>query len=60
METKREIAHKLIDAFFDDKTILMLDPDHEVNIWTNIKDPNYWNYLTEFCNNVDKYKIVEV
>ena len=59
MCSKKRKAIKLIKAFFKGKTILMKDPSHGVPDWTSIKDPNYWNYLTEFCNNIDKYKIVD-
>ena len=52
-------AVKLVKAYFRGKTILMRDPKHEVPDWVSIKDPNYWNYLTEFCKNVDKYRILD-
>ena len=55
----REKAHALIDAFFDSKEIIMKDPEHGVSNWVSIKHPEYWSYLTMFCKNVNKYKIID-
>lgn len=52
-------AVKLVKAYFRGKTILIKDPKHGVPDWVSIKDPNYWSYLTEFCKNVDKYKVLK-
>ena len=54
----REKAIALVNAYFDGKDIVMKDPIHGVKDWTSVRHPEYWSYLTEFCKNVDKYKIV--
>ena len=59
MENNREKAHALIDAFFDGKDIIMKDPDAGVPDWLSVRHPEYWSYLTMFCKNVNKYKIIE-
>lgn len=59
MEGDREKAHALIDAFFDGKDIIMKDPDAGVPDWVSVRHPEYWSFLTMFCKNVNKYKIVE-
>lgn len=55
----REKAIALINAYFDGKDIIMKDPEHGVKHWTSVHDPEYWTFLGEFINEVDKYKIVE-
>ena len=55
----REKAIELINAYFDGKDIIMKDPSAGVPHWTSIHNPEYWCYLVVFCDNVDKYKIVE-
>ena len=60
MESDREKAIALVNAYFDGKDILMIDPKHCVLDWVNIKHPLYWSYLEEFCKNVDKYKVTEL
>ena len=57
-KSNREKAIELINAWFDDKTIVMKDPTHGVYDWISIRHPDYWSYLGEFCNNIDKYKII--
>ena len=57
-KSNREKAIELVNAWFDGKTIVMKDPTHGVENWTSIRHPDYWSYLGEFCNNVDKYKII--
>lgn len=57
--SNREKAIALINAYFDGKDIIMKDPEHGVKNWTSIYDPEYWSFLGEFINEVDKYKIVE-
>lgn len=60
METNvREKAIELINAYFDGKDIIMKDPEHGVEHWVSIYDPNYWSFLGEFIKEIDKYKIVE-
>ena len=65
METKltiekiREKALELVNAFFDGKDIVMKDPARGVPDWVSVRHPEYWSYLTMFCKNVNKYKIVE-
>jgi hypothetical protein len=59
MESDREKAHALIDAYFDGKDIIMKDPKAGVPDWVSVRHPNYWSYLTMFCKNVYKYKIIE-
>ncbi len=59
MEGDREKAHALIDAYFDNKDIIMKDPTHGVPDWVSIRHPNYWSYLGMFCKSINKYKIVE-
>ncbi len=36
----------------------MKDPAHGVPDWVSVRDPEYWSYLSEFCRNIDKYRIV--
>lgn len=55
----REKAITLVNAFFDGKDIIMKDPARGVPDWVSVRHPNYWSYLTMFCKNVNKYKIVE-
>ena len=55
----REKAIALVNAYFDDKDIIMKDPVAGVPDWVSVRHPNYWSYLTMFCKNVNKYKIVE-
>ena len=57
-KSNREKAIELVNAWFDGKTIVMKDPTHGVKDWTSIRHPDYWSYLGEFCNNIDKYKII--
>lgn len=59
MDKKREKAIELINAYFDGKDIVVKDVMAGINHWTSIKDPRFWTYLGKFCENVDKYKIVE-
>lgn len=51
-------AIDLVEAYFDGADIVMKDPEHGVNDWVSINHPEYWSYLSEFCKNVDKYKIL--
>ena len=51
-------AIELVEAYFDGADIVMKDPEHGVSDWVSIKSPIYWSYLSEFCKNVDKYKIL--
>lgn len=51
-------AIKLVKAYFDGADIVMKDPEHGVPDWTSVRHPEYWSYLSEFCKNVDKYKIL--
>ena len=55
--TDKEKALALVSAFFDGKNVEMKDPKHGVPAWVSVKDPYYWSYLTEFCKNIDKYRI---
>ncbi len=57
-EEQREKAIALVNAYFDNKDIVMKDPDMGVEDWTSVRHSDYWSWLTQFCNNVDKYKIV--
>lgn len=57
--TDKEKALALVSAFFDGKKIEMKDPKHGVRDWVSVRSPHYWSYLTEFCRNVDKYRIAE-
>lgn len=57
--TDKQRAIELVSAFFDGKTIEMKDPKHGVPEWVSVRDPYYWSYLTEFCKNLDKYRIAE-
>ncbi|MBO7211874.1 MAG: hypothetical protein J6V44_12850 [Methanobrevibacter sp.] len=57
-EEQKEKAIELINAYFDGKDIIMKDPDHGVDDWVSVKHPQYWSYLTMFCKNIDKYKII--
>ena len=59
MDKKKEKAKKLINAYFDGKDLGVKDVLAGINHWTSIKDPRFWTYLGKFCENVDKYKIVE-
>ena len=49
---------ELVESYFDGKEIVMKDPVHVIEDWTSIRHPDYWSYLSEFCKNVDKYKIL--
>ena len=51
-------AIRLVRAYFNGKNIVMKDPEHGVKDWVSINHPDYWSYLSEFCKNVDKYKIL--
>ena len=55
----REKAIALVNAYFDGKDIIMKDPARGVPDWVSVRHPEYWSYLTMFCKNVHKYKIVE-
>ena len=55
----REKAMALVNAYFDGKDIIMKDPARGVPDWVSVRHPEYWSYLTMFCKNVNKYKIVE-
>ena len=55
----REKAIALVNAYFDGKSIIMKDPVAGVPDWVSVRHPEYWSYLTMFCKNVNKYKIVE-
>ena len=55
----REKAIALVNAYFDGKDIIMKDPARGVPDWVSVRHPEYWSYLTMFCRNVNKYKIVE-
>lgn len=59
MDKKKEKAIELINAYFDGKDIVVKDVMAGISDWTSIKDPKFWTYLGKFCENVDKYKIVE-
>ena len=56
----REKALELVNAYFDGKDIVMKDPVHGVEDWVSVRHPKYWSYLTKFCENVDKYKILDL
>ena len=56
---EREKAIALVNAYFDGKDIIMKDPMRGVPDWVSVRHPEYWSYLTMFCKNVNKYKIVE-
>jgi hypothetical protein len=58
ISAKKAKAIELVSAYFDGKEIIMKDPAHDVPDWVSIKHPEYWSYLGEFCENVDKYKIL--
>ena len=59
-EDKRTKAHALVDAYFDGKDIIMKDPAMGVPNWTQaVNNQEFWSYLQEFCESVDKYKIVK-
>lgn len=51
-------AIELVEAYFDGADIVMKDPEHGVKDWVSVRNPEYWSYLSEFCKNVDKYKII--
>ena len=55
----REKAIALVNAYFDGKDIIMKDPVAGVPDWVSVRHPEYWSYLTMFCKNVHKYKIIE-
>ena len=55
----REKAIALVNAYFDGKDIIMKDPARGVPDWVSVRHPEYWSYLTMFCKNINKYKIVE-
>ena len=55
----REKAIALVNAYFDGKDIIMKDPVRGVPDWVSVRHPEYWSYLTMFCKNVHKYKIIE-
>ena len=55
----REKAIALVNAYFDGKDIIMKDPARGVPDWVSVRHPEYWSYLTMFCKNVNKYKIIE-
>ena len=55
----REKALALVNAYFDGKDIIMKDPVRGVPDWVSVRHPEYWSYLTMFCKNVHKYKIIE-
>ena len=59
MESNREKAIALVNAYFDGKRIIMKDPAAGVPDWVSVRHPEYWSYLTMFCKNVHKYKIIE-
>lgn len=56
---EREKAIELVNAYFDGKTIIMKDPSAGVPDWISVRHPECWSYLTMFCKNVNKYKIIE-
>lgn len=58
-EVARKRALELVNAYFDDREIVMKDPKAGVHDWVSIHHPEYWSFLGEFCKNVDKYKIIE-
>ena len=51
-------AIELVEAYFDGADIVMKDPEHGVKDWVSVRSPDYWSYLSEFCKNVNKYKIL--
>lgn len=55
MESDREKAIALVNAYFDGKDIIMKDPARGVPDWVSVRHPEYWSYLTMFCKNVHKY-----
>ena len=57
--TDKEKALAIVSAYFDGKKVEMKDPKHGVEDWVSVRSPLYWSYLTEFCRNVDKYRIAE-
>lgn len=53
-------AIELINAYFDkDKTILVKDEKRGITEWTNIQDPRFWTYLSQFILTIDCYKIID-
>lgn len=57
-EEQKKKAIELVEAFFNDKDIIVKDPKGGIFDWVSIKDNRYWNYLTKFCNHVECFKIV--
>ena len=54
----KQKAIELVEAYFDGADIVMKDPAHGVKDWVSVRSSEYWSYLSEFCKNVDKYKIL--
>lgn len=60
LKSDKEKAIELVEAYFDNKKdVIMKDPDAGVPYWVSVHHPEYWSFLSEFCKNLDKYKIVE-
>lgn len=57
--SNREKAIALINAYFDNKDIVVKDPKAGIEDWISINSNDIWTYLDMFCRNLDKYKIVE-
>lgn len=55
----REFAHKLVDAYFDKKMIIVKEEHHGMTEWKSIYDMLGTTYLQSFCENVNCYKIPE-
>ena len=58
-EEQKKKALELVEAFFDDKDIVVKDTKGGIHDWVSIKDIRFWNYLTEFCKHVECYKIID-
>ena len=58
-EEQKKKAIELVEAFFNDKDIVVKDPKGGIHDWVSIKDTRFWNYLTKFCEHVDCYKIID-
>ena len=55
---EREKAIELVNAYFEGKDIIMKDPSAGVPDWVSVRHPEHWSYLTMFCKNINKYKII--
>ena len=58
-EEMRTKALELVNAYFDDKDIVMKDPDSGVEFWMSIRHPKCKSFLGLFCENAEKYRIMD-